>query len=101
MTLWAGIIIAAAAVFSWKMLGFLVPGNVLDNPRVSKVAGLLTIALLAALTGVQMLTTGPAIVFDARIPALALAAVLLRFRVPFVIMVASAAAFAALLRFLF
>lgn len=101
MALWTGILIAAVAVFSWKMLGFLVPNNVLDNPRISKIAGLLTIALLAALTGVQMLTTGPEIVFDARIPALGLAAVLLRFKVPFVVMVASAAAFAALIRFFF
>jgi hypothetical protein len=48
-----------------------------------------------------MLTSGSAIEFDARIPALGLAAVLLRFKVPFVVMVASAAAMAAILRFFF
>lgn len=101
MSLWLGILIGSAAVFSWKLLGFLVPKNVLDNPKIAKIAGLLTIALLAALTGVQMLTSGSAIEFDARIPALGLAALLLRFKVPFVVMVASAAAMAALLRFFF
>jgi hypothetical protein len=60
----------------------------------------LTIALLAALTGVQMLTDGSEIVFDARIPALAIAAVLLALRVPFVVMVAVAAAAAGLIRLL-
>lgn len=83
-----------------KLLGFVVPNNVLDHPKISKIASLLTISLLAALTGVQMLTSGAEIEFDARIPALAVAAILLMLRVPFVVMVAVAAAVAALTRFL-
>lgn len=98
MSLWFGILLGSAAVFSWKILGFVLPKTVLDHPKISKIASLLTIALLAALTGVQMLTTGAEIEFDARIPALAVAAALLWFRVPFVVMVAVAAAIAALFR---
>lgn len=101
MTLWLGIIIASAAVYSWKLLGFLVPSSVLNNPKISRIANLLTVALLAALLGVQGLTGSGEIQFDARIPALGLAAVLLYFRAPFVVMVAASAALAALIRLFF
>jgi branched-subunit amino acid transport protein len=98
MPIWLAILLGSLAVYSWKILGFVVPNTVLDHPRISKIASLLTIALLSALTGVQMLTSGSEIEFDARIPALAVAAVLLVLRVPFVVMVAAAAAAAALIR---
>lgn len=101
MSLWIGLLIASIAVYSWKLLGSVVPKNVLDNPKIAKTAGLLTIALLAALTGVQMLTDGNEVVLDARIPALAIAAVLLVFRVPFIVMVAVAAGAAGVIRLLF
>lgn len=98
MPIWLAILLGSLAVYSWKILGFVVPNTVLDHPKISKIASLLTIALLSALTGVQMLTSGSEIEFDARIPALAVAAVLLLLRVPFVVMVAAAAAAAALIR---
>ena len=98
MSLWIGVLLASLAVYSWKILGFVVPKTVLDHPKISKIAGLLTIALLSALTGVQMLTSGAAIEIDARVPALIVAAVLLILRVPFVVMVAVAAGIAALIR---
>lgn len=101
MPLWLGILIASVAVYSWKLLGYVVPKTALDNPKVARIASLLTIALLAALAGVQTLTTGSTIEFDARIPALIFAAVLLAFRVPFIVMVAVAAGVAALLRLYF
>lgn len=101
MTLWLGILVASLAVYSWKILGFVVPHNVLDNPKISKIASLLTIALLAALTGVQMLTAGATIEFDARVPALGVAAILLTLRVPFIVMVTVAAGVAALIRLVF
>jgi Branched-chain amino acid transport protein (AzlD) len=98
MSVWLGILVGSVAVYSWKLFGFLVPHTVLDNPKIAKIAGLLTVALLSALTGVQMITSGSQIIFDARIPALAVAAVLLRFKAPFIVMVAAAAAVAALIR---
>jgi hypothetical protein len=101
MPIWLAILLGSLAVYSWKILGFVVPNTVLDHPKISKIAGLLTIALLSALTGVQMLTSGSVIEFDARIPALAVAAGLLVLRVPFVVMVAAAAAVAALIRLFF
>lgn len=101
MTLWTGILIASVLVYSWKILGYLVPNSVLNNPVVSRVAGLLTVALLAALLGVQGLTGGGQLQFDARIPAIAVAAILLYFRAPFVVMVAASALVAGLLRLVF
>jgi branched-subunit amino acid transport protein len=101
MSLWVGILIASAAVYSWKLLGFLVPSSVLKHPTISRIANLLTVALLAALLGVQGLTAGGQIEFDARIPALGVAAILLYLRAPFVVMVAAAALVAALLRLFF
>jgi hypothetical protein len=101
MTLWAGILIASVLVYSWKILGYLVPNSVLNNPIVSRVAGLLTVALLAALLGVQGLTGSGELQFDARIPAIGVAAILLYFKAPFVVMVAASALVAGLLRLLF
>lgn len=48
-----------------------------------------------------MLTSGSTIEFDARVPALAFAALLLKFKVPFLVVVAAAAAVAALIRLFF
>ncbi len=101
MTLWLGILLASLAVYSWKILGFMVPSSILNNPTVSRIANLLTVALLAALLGVQGLTAGGEIVLDARIPAIGVAAILLYFRAPFVVMVAASALVAGLIRFFF
>jgi hypothetical protein len=98
MAIWFGILLGSVAVYSWKLFGYLVPHTVLDHPRIGKIASLLTVALLSALTGVQMLTSGSSISFDARIPAMVLAAILLRLKAPFIVMVAAAAALAALIR---
>lgn len=98
MTLWTGILIASALVFSWKMLGFMVPSSVLNHPTISRIASLLTVALLAALLGVQGVVADSQIVFDARVPALGVAALLLWLRAPFMVMVAAAALVAALIR---
>lgn len=98
MDIWLGILIASAAVYSWKILGYLVPSSVLNHPTISRIASLLTVALLAALLGVQGLTGSGEIQFDARIPAIGVAAILLYFRAPFVVMVAASALVAGLIR---
>ena len=55
-------------------------------------------ALLAALVAVQTFGAGQAIVVDARLPAVLVAAGLLLLRAPFLVVVAGAAVVAALLR---
>ena len=98
MTLWGAILLSSVLVFSWTILGFLVPQSVLRHPLAARVASLLTVALLAALLGVQGFTVGGEIQFDARVAALVVAAVLLHFRAPFIVMVVAASATAAILR---
>ena len=98
MTLWTAVLVASIVCVVLKTLGYLIPARVLELPRPARIADLLTVALLAALVGVQALGVGQAIVVDARIPALLAAAGLLLLRAPFLVVVVAAAAVAALLR---
>ena len=77
MTLWFWIVVACVVGFLTKLLGYLVPRNWLTNPRVARVAGTLTIGLLASLTVANAVASGQALVLDARLGALAAAAVAL------------------------
>ncbi len=94
------ILLASAAVYSWKFFGYLVPERFLIKPRVSRVSALLTVALLSALMATQAVTKDSHVVFDSRIIALAVAALLLRFRAPFLVVVVAAAAVSATLKLL-
>lgn len=98
MTLTLAILFASAAVYSWKFFGYLVPERFLERPVVSRIAALLTVALLSALMATQAMTTQSQIRFDSRIIGLLVAATLLKFRAPFLVVVIAAAVTAALLR---
>ena len=101
MTLWSAILLSSAMVYSWKLFGYLVPEKFVSNPRIKELAALLTVALLAALVGIQTFVSAEGVAIDARVPALVVAGVLFYLRVPFVVVVVIAAAIAALLRLLF
>lgn len=92
------ILLASLAVLVLKLLGYLVPASVMKRPTPSRVATLLTVALLSALVVTQTLERDHQIVVDARLPALAVAAILLVLRAPFIVVVVSAAIVAALIR---
>jgi uncharacterized membrane protein len=64
----------------------------------SRVANLIPVALLAALVAVQALADGSRLAVDARLAGLAVAAVALVLRAPFLVVVVLGAATAALLR---
>ncbi|GAA2174934.1 hypothetical protein GCM10009846_22790 [Agrococcus versicolor] len=98
MTTWHVILLASILVAGTKVLGHLAPAERLEGPRPRRILELVTVSLLAALVAVQTLATGTALVLDARVPAVALAIVLYRLRVPFLVVVLAAAATAALLR---
>ena len=100
MSLWPWILLAAALAYATKLLGYLVPAKVLANPRMSRVAGTLTIGLLASLTVVNAAASGTSVVFDARIGALVAAGIALWFKAPFLVVVIVGAAAAACLRLL-
>lgn len=98
MTLWNAVLVASIVCVALKTLGYLVPTRLLEAPRPARIADLLTVALLGALVAVQTLGAGQAVVIDARIPAVLVAAGLLFLRAPFLVVVAAAAVVAALLR---
>ncbi|GAB2512460.1 AzlD domain-containing protein [Paramicrobacterium agarici] len=98
MTLWHIVLAASIACVALKLAGYSIPPRVLEKPVVSRVADLMTVAMLAALIVVQALGDGQAIVVDARLPALVVAAGLLAMRAPFLVVVIAAAVVAALLR---
>ena len=101
MTLWTIIIIASVGCLALKLSGYLVPPSFMEKPRPSRVANLLTVALLAALVATQTFASGSEVVLDARVPALMVAAGLFALRVPFILVIIAAAATAALLRLLY
>jgi uncharacterized membrane protein len=98
MTMWTTILVASAIVLGTKLAGYLVPASVAAHPRIQRVSDLLTVALLASLVVTQTVTTGNVIGIDARLVAVVVAAILLRLRVPFILVVIGAAAVAGLLR---
>ncbi|MFM2433389.1 MAG: hypothetical protein RI974_129 [Actinomycetota bacterium] len=99
MEIWIAVIVASLAVYSWKILGSMLPERVLNHPKISRLATFLTVALMAGLVGVQGFVDNRDVVMDARLPALLLAVVLAILRVPFILIVLAAAATAAALRF--
>jgi hypothetical protein len=98
VTLWNAVLLAAVICVALKAVGYLIPSRFVTAPRPARIADLLTVALLAALVAVQTLGAGQAVVVDARIPAILVAAGLLRIRAPFLVVVVAAALVAALLR---
>lgn len=100
MTMWTAILLGGIAVVGLKLVGYLVPEEWLERPRPARITDLLTVALLAALVAVQTIGDGMALRVDARLPAVAVAALLLWRRAPFLVVVAAAAGTAALLRWL-
>jgi branched-subunit amino acid transport protein len=101
MTLWAAVLISSALVYSWKLFGYLVPEKLVSSPKIKELASLLTVALLAALVGIQTFGSTEGVSLDARVPALILAAVLFYLRLPFIVVVIAAALVAALIRLVF
>ena len=100
MNLWLWILIACALAYLTKLVGYFVPAKLLQSPRIMHIAGTMTIGLLASLTVVNALASGQGLILDARIGALAAAAVALWLRAPFLVVVISGSAAAALLRLL-
>ena len=100
MSLWAWIVLGCIAAWAIKFAGYLVPVRWLESPRMNRVAGCLTIGLLASLTAMNTVSAGQGLAFDARIGALLAAAVALMLRLPFLLVVIAGAAAAALIRLL-
>jgi hypothetical protein len=90
VTVWFAIAATAVGAYVVKLAGLLVPQGVLERPLVRRLAALLPVALLAALTAQQTFAGGRALVLDARAAGLAAAAVALVLRAPFLLVIAAA-----------
>jgi branched-subunit amino acid transport protein len=95
---WTVLFALCAVSYALKAAGPLLAGGRDLGPRVRQTLDLVSVPLLAALIVTQTLSSGPRLVIDARLPALAVAALLVWKRAPFLVVVLSAAATAALLR---
>ncbi len=100
MSLWTWILVASVACFALKYAGNVIPSRVLTNQRFAQVAALVTVGLLAAMVTVQTFGGTRGLVVDARIASLAVAAVALMLRAPFVLVVFLGALVAAGVRLL-
>ena len=95
---WTALLAACGLCYLLKLAGYLAPSSWLEQPRVMRIAGLVTVALLSALVAVQSFATGHRLTLDARMAALAVAAILLWRRAPFIVVVVAGAVVAAGLR---
>ncbi len=99
MSLWATVVVASVLSFLLKLSGYVVPQRWLEGPRISRVTGLLPVALLSALVITQAFTTSSGSpTLDARAAGVGVAVVALLLRAPFLVVIVLAAATAAGLR---
>jgi len=96
--IWAGVIAASIGCYALKLAGLSLPERLLQDPRIQRTVPLLPVALLAALVATQTFSSGGHLVLDARATALGVAVIAVLLRAPFLVVVVSAAATAALLR---
>ena len=99
MTLWIAVIGASLVVWALKSAGYVVPQRFVESAGMSRVAAVVTVALLASLVVSQTIHSDSGVGIDARFPALGVAAVLLYYRAPFLLVLVVAGCVAAGLRF--
>ncbi|GAA2257865.1 AzlD domain-containing protein [Streptomyces amakusaensis] len=92
MNVWIAIAATAVGCYLVKYAGLLIPAGALERPLVRRLAALLPVALLAALTAQQTFGSGSSLVLDARAAGVAAAALALVLRAPFLVVVGVAVA---------
>jgi branched-subunit amino acid transport protein len=83
--LWATVVAASLGCYLLKLAGLSVPARWVEQPWVARVVDFVPAALLAALVAVQAVAAGTDLVLDGRLVGLAVAAVALALRAPFVV----------------
>ncbi|KOG50980.1 branched-chain amino acid transporter AzlD [Streptomyces griseoflavus] len=92
MNVWIAIGVTAVGCYLVKYLGLLVPAGALERPLVRRLAALLPVALLAALTAQETFSDGHHLLLDARVAGVGAAVLALLLRAPFLLVVAVAVA---------
>ena len=94
--MWWGVIGTSTAAFGLKYLGHAIPHRYLEHPIIQKTNLLIPISLLSALVAVQTFAEKSRLVLDHRAVGLAVAAIALKFRAPFPVVVILAGASSAI-----
>jgi branched-subunit amino acid transport protein len=90
--LWAAVLAGSIGCYLLKLAGLSVPAAWVQQPWVARVVDFVPAALLGALVAVQGLTSGHEIVLDGRLVGLAVAALALALRAPFIVVLVAAGA---------
>ena len=97
---WAAVWLCAAGLFGQKVAGAFLPRAWVAGPRMRSVLALLPPAMLGALVLTQVAGSAGGLVLDLRLVGLAVAAVALVLRAPFLLVLVLAVASTALARLL-
>ena len=97
---WIGVVVASLGCYLLKLAGLSVPAGWVEQPWVARVVDFVPAALLAALVAVQAGTSGNELVVDGRLVGLAVAALALALRAPFIVVLVLAGAAGALVHVL-
>ena len=92
---WTALLVLAAGSYALKAVGPLLLGAREPSPNTARLLALVAVPLLSALIVVQTVSHGREIVLDARLPALAVAALCVWRKAPFIVTMLAAAAVAA------
>ena len=95
-SLWAATLITSAICYLLKVLGYSIPNRILNYPRIQRINILIPVVLLSALVAVQTLSNKKEILIDHRLAGVVAAALALKFKAPFPIMMLIAALVSAL-----
>ncbi len=83
--LWLTVVLGSLGCYLLKLAGLSVPAAWVEQPWVARVVDFVPAALLAALVAVQAVAAGNDLVLDGRLVGLAVAAVALALRAPFIV----------------
>lgn len=89
--LWIATLITSAICFLLKFIGYSLPESLLNRPKIQRINSLIPIALLSALVAVQTFGSDQNLVVDNRLAGVGAAAIALRFKVSFPVMMLLAA----------
>ena len=95
-TVWAVVVLGSLGCYLLKLAGLSVPAAWVERPWVTRFVEFVPAALLAALVAVQATTSDGALVVDGRLVGLAVAALALALRAPFIVVLVLAGAAGAL-----
>ena len=95
--LWLATLLASVACFLLKILGFSAPESILNQPRIQRINSYIPIVLLSALVAVQTLGVKQEVVIDHRLAGVTAAALALRLKASFPLMMLTAALVSALI----